>query len=405
MEKKIGVYICSGCGIGDALDMEALVKLTTDEHKADSCRQHDFLCGQEGLKIIKEDMEKDGVNTVVIGACSPRVNTEGFSFPQDKICERVNLREHVAWCQKPNDEDTQLMAEDYLTMGIVRAQKTELLEPYLPENISSKIMVVGGGLSGITAALEASKAGYEVLLVEKEKELGGWAAGQYMQLPSEHPYAQLAEPDIAGKIRELENSSAVEVMTEAQVKEISGQPGCFDVTILGGEGEAKQRIGSIIQTTGASEYDLTKVERLGLGKYPNVISSGDLEAMAVQGDVVRPSDGKKAESVLFIQCAGSRDKNHLAYCSAECCLNSLKQAQYIRSQDAGAKAYIIYKDMRTPGHYENYYKAVQEDPGIFLSKGEIKDIKEEDKNKLIVTVENTLMGEDIEIEVDLVVLA
>ena len=147
MEKKIGVYICTGCTIGDALDIEALKKHATDEHKVPVCKTHEFLCNPEGVKLIKDDIEKEGVNTVVIGGCSPRVNFDVFNFGPQVICERVNLREHVVYCHKPKDEDTQAMGEDYLAMGIVKADKSELLEPFIPENPVKKIMVVGGGLA------------------------------------------------------------------------------------------------------------------------------------------------------------------------------------------------------------------------------------------------------------------
>jgi quinone-modifying oxidoreductase subunit QmoB len=405
MEKKLGVYLCSGCSIGDALDIDALEKAALDEHKADVCKKHAFLCGPEGLQVIRSDIEKEGINTVVIGACSPRVNTDLFAFQPEVILDRVNLREHVAWCQKPKDEDTQMMAEDYLAMGIVRARKTELLEPYIAENLSSKILVVGGGLSGLTASLEAAKTGYDVVLVEKENELGGWAAGQHKMVPLAAPYSDLSENNIADLIKAVEGSDKIEVLKSAAIEQISGQPGCFDVSIKNGSGPKQDRIGTIILAAGAKEYDLSKVEKLGYGKLKNVVSASQMEAMANAGKISRPSDGNAPKSVVFVQCAGSRDKDHLPYCSAECCLNSLKQSQYLRQADPEAKAYIIYKDMRTPGHFEHYYKAAQENKGIFLSKGEIKEIKEEGQDDLIVSVENTLIGEDIEIKAEMVVLA
>ncbi len=212
MEKKLGIYFCSGCSIGDALDMEALEKQASGEHKAAVCKTHEFLCCEEGVAVIKEDIEKESVNTVVIGACSARVNTDVFAFPENIILDRVNLREHVAWCQKPKDEDTQMLAEDYLTIGVIRATKSELLEPYIAENLSSKILVVGGGLAGITAAHEAAQAGYNILLVEKEAELGGWFGKQFKQLPRKQPYTTLEENDILSKIEEIEDNDKIEIV-------------------------------------------------------------------------------------------------------------------------------------------------------------------------------------------------
>ena len=139
------------------------------------CKQHGFLCSNEGVDLIKNDIQKEGINTVIIGACSPRVNYDIFRFGDEVLMERVNLREHVIWCQEPNNEDTQMLAEDYLRMGIVKAEKSEIPEPFLAEELVSSILVIGGGLSGMNTAIEAANTGTEVTLVEKGEELGGYA--------------------------------------------------------------------------------------------------------------------------------------------------------------------------------------------------------------------------------------
>jgi quinone-modifying oxidoreductase subunit QmoB len=171
MDKKLGVYLCSGCGIGDSLEIEALEKVATEEYKAPLCKQHPFLCSKEGIDLIKNDIEKENVNTVIIGACSPRVNYDLFRFGEDVLLERVNLREHVVWCQEPKNEDTQMMGEDYLRMGIVKAVKSEIPEPFISEELVSSVLVIGGGLSGLNTALETANSGTEVILVEKGEEL------------------------------------------------------------------------------------------------------------------------------------------------------------------------------------------------------------------------------------------
>ncbi|MGD8504743.1 MAG: heterodisulfide reductase subunit A, partial [Syntrophobacterales bacterium] len=139
MEKKIGVYICKGCGIGDSLDMEALATVVNDEFSVAVCKDHEFLCSKEGVQIIREDLAgDDGVNTVVVAACSPRVMQDVFEFGPSVVLDRVNLREQVVWCQPAGEEDTQMMAEDYLRMGITKAQDMEPLEPFEPEEELSK---------------------------------------------------------------------------------------------------------------------------------------------------------------------------------------------------------------------------------------------------------------------------
>ena len=171
MEKKIAVYICSGCGIGDAINVEELGKFATDEESVPLCRSHANLCNPEGVDMIKGDISGEGVNTIAIAACSHRVMYDAFDF-ENCIIDRINIREQVAWSQKPGEEDTQMMAEDYLRMGLAKVRATELPEPFKPEEeISKDILVVGGGLTGMTAALEAAKAGYSAILVEKEVHL------------------------------------------------------------------------------------------------------------------------------------------------------------------------------------------------------------------------------------------
>lgn len=402
MDKKIGVYICTGCGIGEALDIEKLTKLASS--KVPICQNHQFLCGQDGLSLIKKDMA-NGVNALIIAACSRRTKQNKFLF-DSTILERVDLREQVIWSHKPNDEETQALAEDYLRMGMVKVQKAVLPKPYRLEEISKAILVVGGGISGITASLEAAKAGYEVVLVEKEPELGGYMKKLKLQLPTRPLYQELEEIDIAYKIKEIEADDKIKVFTGVRIEKTSGQPGEFEVTIArNGKRESVVKVGAIVLATGFVPYDATNLGHLGYGKYRNVITNVQMEEMAKDGKILRPSDNKPPKGVLFVQCAGSRDKDHLPYCSTVCCRTSLKQAAYIREQDDEAAVYIIYKDMRTPGLAENFYARIQEDVGIFLTRGDVGRILEGENNSLIVEATDTLLGKAINIEVDMVVLA
>ncbi len=404
MEKKLGVYICTGCGIGEAVDAEALSKLAAEEHKAPVCRSHEFLCSEEGLALIRKDVE-EGTNALVIAACSMRAMTDAFRFdPMKTIAIRVNLREHVAWCQEPKGEDTQMLAEDYLRMGIARAEKTELLEPF-KEEIEKAVLVVGGGRTGLTAALGAAEAGSEVVLVEKEKELGGWMTKWHRQLPTSPPYAEAEDLDIGALVSAVQGNSRVKVHTSTKIEKISGAPGMFDVSLKNGEGSTTVRVGAIVQATGWRPYDASRLEHLGRGKHKNVVTSVEFEEMARTGKIARPSDGRPAESVAFIQCAGSRDEKHLPYCSSVCCRVSLKQATYVRSANPEAKAYILYKDLRSPGEHEEFYRARQDDARIFLARGEVTGVEPAGGNELLVEMENSILGEKVKIRADLVVLA
>jgi len=403
MDKKLGVYICSGCGIGECLDLDKLSGVATKEHTIQVCRTHPFLCGEEGTQLIRKDIE-DGVNTVIVAACSPRVNYDVFSYSPSIVLERVNLREHVIWSHPPREEDTQMLAEDYLRMGITKAERVLPPEPYL-EKIDKTILVVGGGITGMTSALEAAKAGYQVCLIEKRSALGGWMAKLHKQFPKHPPYRELEDTGIEAKVKEVEENPRIKVFTGTEIEKIRGSPGMFDVSLNQNGNQTTLKIGSIVQATGFRPYDAQKLGHLGFGKYPDVITNFQMEELAQKGKIVRPSDGKEVKSVAFIQCAGSRDENHLPYCSSVCCLTSLKQALYVREQNPDSKAYLFYKDIRTPAQYEDFYRRVQEEEGVLLAKGEVQSISGDGGGNLVVEVEDALLGEKVEVKVDLVVLA
>ena len=405
MADRLGVYICSGCQIGEAIDTSRLARVAATEYKVPVCRLHPFLCGPEGAALIRDEIAGRKINAAVIAACSPRAKADVFAFGEAAIVERVNLREHVAWCQKPNDEDTQMLAEDYLRMGIVRAQKTEPPEP-LAEAVASKILVVGGGITGLTAALEAANAGYEVVLVEKEAELGGFLAKAKKRFPTQAPYTALQSNGITGKIQTVSYHPKIQVFRGARIMRTAGQPGMYDVTIRnGGGGETTVRVGSILMATGWKPYDASKLAHLGRDASPDVMTNVEFEWMAARGPIRRPSDGKPAGDVLFIQCAGSREAAHLPYCSAVCCMATLKHASYVREQNPDARVYIVYKDFRTPGQYERFYRTVQDHPLNFLTKGEVRRVELLPNGRLAATVDQTLLGEAIVLHADLVVLA
>jgi len=406
VDKKIGAYICSGCGIGDCLDVEQAAKEGADGVKPALCRTHAALCSDEGLDLIRKDMAEEGVNTLVIGACSPRMMTEQFNFDRTTThVERVNLREQVAWSHEPGEENTQELAEDYVRMGLARAAKAKLPEPVIPE-INKTILVVGGGVAGLTAAHEAARAGYDVALVEREAELGGWAAKFPKHTPRRPPYDTPVANGLPGLIAKVQGHEKIRVFTSTGIEQTAGAPGMFDVTLRNASTETL-RIGAIIQTTGWSPYDAGKLSALGFGQSPDVITNVQFEELAAgsPGQLTRPSDGSAARRIVFVQCAGSRDSDHLEYCSGVCCATTLKQALCIRERDPEAQVYIVYKDMRTPGQAEEFYRRVQEEEGVFFTKGEVTGVHANGNGSVAVDARDTLLGESIRLEADLVVLA
>jgi quinone-modifying oxidoreductase subunit QmoA len=359
-----------------------------------------------------------------------------------------------------------------------------MTEEQTAEEKKGSILVVGGGISGLTATLEAAEVGYEIFLVEQNPYLGGRVA----QL--KHYFPKLCPPTCGLEInfRRIKDNPKIKFFTFAQVESISGGPGNYDVTvklnpryvnekctccgecekacmakipnefnfemnstkgaylphemafpmryvispkILGTE-DAKRcvevcqydaidlemqpqtvnlKVGAIIWATGWKPYDASKIDNLGF-QYRNVITNMMMERLAAvngptNGRVVRPSDNQKISRIAFVQCAGSRDENHLPYCSYICCMASLKQATYVREQYPEAKIYIFYIDVRAPGQrYEKFYKKIKEDENIFLIKGKVAEVTEDPSSRNITVVaENAVTGEKVQETVDMAVLA
>ncbi|MFH0826254.1 MAG: FAD-dependent oxidoreductase [Pseudomonadota bacterium] len=404
MDQKIGVYLCSGCGIGEAVDMEALSTVANKEFKIAKCIVHPALCGAEGAGLIRSDVDTGAVNCMVIGACSGRVKSDVFAYdPMTTVLERCNLREQVAWSQPAGHEDTQMMAEDYVRMSITRVQKTTLPKPFL-EAMEKTILVVGGGTAGLSAALDAADAGYSVTLVEKEPELGGMLRKWKAETPTKPPYLEPEEITIQETIDKVKANSNITVFTGTTIEKVAGAPGMFDVTLTNGAGA--QKAGAIVLAAGWKPYDAAKLEHLSYGKFPDVITSVQFEEMAKAGTITCPSDGAEPSVVAFIQCAGSRDANHLPYCSAVCCRVSLKQAQYVKAQNEENKVFIFYKDMRTPEQSEEFYKKTQKDGAVFVKTDTSKiTIGEGSEKKLSIEATDELLREPVFVEADLVVLA
>ncbi len=345
--------------------------------------------------------------------------------------------------------------------------------------MAGEILVIGGGIAGLTAAIEAAETGYDVIIVEKNPYLGGRVA----QLNKYFP--KLCPPFCGLEIffKRMKSNPKIKYFTNAEVVEVSGSAGSFIVTVKlkpryvndnctacgkcsevcpvevdndynfgldkrkavymphlmampftytidadactkcgecvsaceynaidlnETEKTVTLNVSAIVVATGWKPYDAAKLENLGYGRIANVITNMEFERMAslngpTDGKILT-ADGKPIESIAFVQCAGSRDENHLPYCSAVCCLASLKQATYVREQYPDAKIYVFYIDIRAFGRYEDFFAKVKADENIEFIKGKVAKVEEVD-GKVAVTAEDTESGVKVRKEVDLVVLA
>ncbi len=400
-EKKPGVYLCKGCGIADSVDVDALASVAKSEFRIGRCVARDALCAPEGVAEIKRDIDEGAVNRLVVGACSPRVMADRFRFDGVSVV-RANLREQVAWSQPAGAEDTQMLAADQIRMAATQMARTEAPTPAALGEVARKVMVVGGGVTGLTAALEAARSGYDALLVEKSDALGGWSAKWSKRTPHLPPYRDVRPNDMDKLIATVKAEPRIRLMTGALVKSTSGQPGAFAVTIAQGGQETVETVGAIIVATGWRPYDARLLGHLGYGATPDVVTGVEFEAMLAKGAPKRPSNGAPVRAIAFIQCAGSRDPEHLPYCSSVCCSASIKQALQVVQGDAGASAYIVYEELRTPGTAEEFYREAQRN-GVIFMKGKVRSV---DGAAMTVSYADELLGADVPLAgLDLIVLA
>ncbi len=408
---KIGAYICKGCGLGERLDCAQLETIASREGKAVVARQHDFLCSAEGVALIQADLDSDEVNRVVIAGCSRRAKVEAFSFNGTPV-SRANLREGVIWV-RPDDDDaeetTQEMADDYVQMACAEAKFMGTPVASEEQQLNKNILVVGGGISGLTAAAEIARAGYQVTIVEKSDRLGGQMGRLHKRIPTRAPYQQPQETGIDALLSEVADSSLISVFLNAALKRTSGAPGRFEVEIESGEKQSTESFGAIVQASGFNPYDANLLPEFAYGASPDVVTQAELEALAMAADgeaIKRPSDGKEVEHVVFVQCAGQRsDKpDHLDYCSGHCCSTSIKQALYFKDQNSDINTTVLYQDLRTPGAGgEDFYRAGQEAQVTFI-KSAVSAVDAAD-GSLTVKFSDLILDEETSIAADLVVLA
>ncbi len=345
------------------------------------------------------------------------------------------------------------------------------------------ILVIGGGITGMTAALEAAEAGCRVVLIEKSPYLGGRTASFHLYFPK-------LCPPVCGleiNLQRIKRNPRIQILTLAELERLEGLPGNYQATVkvspryvteactacnacaevcpskraddfnagfsktkavylpfkwafplryvidraacangcracveackyeavnLGQQPERKTfSVAAAVVATGWEPYDASRIDNLGFGKYPNIVTNVTLERLAApdgptQGKIVRPSDGQPPKQIVFVQCAGSRDENHLPYCSSVCCAASFKQASYLRAQNPKAEITIFYIDIRMPGRLEEFYSKVVKEAGIRLIKGKVGRIEGEPcTDDLLITAEEILAGKKIIARAGLVVLA
>lgn len=295
-----------------------------------------------------------------------------------------------------------------IDMALARAAHPE------PENTPAvpghdAVLVVGGGIAGLTAAHELAAAGYRVVLVERSENLGGQVARLHRYYPRQcDPVCGVSYLE-----EDLRRNDLVTIETAAGVSGITGPPGRFEATVRrqnAAPGEVTYRVGAVINATGWENFDARRIKGYGYGNYPNVVTAMDLEQLATQardraGAIRRPADGQPVKRVAFIQCAGSRSARYLNYCSQICCTVTLKQLAYLRDSCPDAEITVFYTDLRVLGKYEDLYRRALAE-GVRFVRGMPDRVEENPRTRnLVLRAVDTLSGRPQACTADLVVLA
>jgi quinone-modifying oxidoreductase subunit QmoB len=450
MAEKIGVYVCGGCGLADAVDLDAVCTAVKNKYQPQCpvIKTHPVLCSPEGKAAIEADIAEAGLDGVCLCACSPRSKWDVFQFGPVQV-ERVNLREQGVWSfdkatgaleKAKGIDDLQLICNEYSLMGVVKLTKSNVPNPEAQDTFKT-IMVLGGGWTGLNAANAAASLGYDVVLVEKAEALGGKVLNFHKSFPLSYPYTEAQDPGLDKLISQVNASQKVTVLTSTTLEKLSGAPGQYKAALSNGQ---TLDIGAMVLATGWDAGDTKYLEPMGYGVIKNVITTAELEKMAKTGCITRPSDGKAPQSVAFLldtalcsiescptdvelECDKEAEapvnppaegeeapaevpfcdlesRRHLALSSELSTLVALKQANYVVEKNPDAAAYIFYSHMMVPGINERYYKAAQDNPGIMLSRAKIEGVKAAAGDSVVITMADTLLGQSIEIQADLVVL-
>jgi heterodisulfide reductase subunit A len=402
-EPKVGVFVCRcGANIGRVVDVPSVVQYACSLKNIAHAEESTFACAADTAQKISETIKAKGLNRVVIAACTPRTHEPLF---RDTLREAginpyyfdmANIREHCSWVHSREKEDATQKAKDIVRMSAARVSRLEALQEIrLP--VDRRALVVGGGLAGMTSALSLAEQGFEVYLVEKDKDLGGIARRIHYTLEGMDVQAYLR--DLIGKVY---RHPSIHVSTECTITEASGYVGNF-ITKVKSEGWAREiHHGITIIATGAEEYKPTEYL---YGQDDRVLTQLELEERIAKGEEKVMS----SQGMVMIQCVGCRQEDR-NYCSRVCCDQAIKNALKLKERKPEMAIHILFRDMRTYGFKEDYYREASSKGIRFIryepdDKPLVEAVEEDGKPILRVTATDPILGQKLAIDTDSVVLA
>ncbi len=398
---QLGVFICHcGINIGSVVDVPKVVEHAANLPGVAFAEHNLYTCSQDTQQRIREHIEEHGLNRVVVASCTPRTHEPLFQETirgaglNPHLFQMANIREQDSWVHRGDHEVATEKAKELVSMAIARASKQRPIESG-SFDVNHHALVIGGGLAGMTAALSIAEQGFGVTLVERETELGGNLRHIHTSLPGSDngdPQALLQ--------RTLEAMSAnprISVLTGAEIVDMGGYLGQYHTTIKSADGQQEDiQHGVIIVATGAQE---TEPKEYLYGQDGRIVTQRELEEQFVAGKL------PDLKSVVMVQCVGSRDEEH-PYCSRICCTEAIKNALVIKERSPETDVYILYRDIRTFGFKERYYREARRQGVVFLEydKEQKPEIKAEGE-RLSVDVVVQPEGEQFTLDADLVVLS
>ncbi len=391
---RIGVFVCDcGSNIAGYLDCPDIAEYAETLPNVVCVKENLYTCSESGINEIKDAIKQEKLNRVVVASCSPRTHEPLFREScaeaglNPYLFEMVNIRDQCSWVHMRERQKGNEKAKDLIRMG---AAKAALLQPQEPiqSGMDPKALVIGGGISGMTSALTLANRGYQVYLIEKTKELGGLLRNLSKLAPTNVDAKEL----IAKQAEAVKNHENIRLLTSATIKEIQGYIGRYDVTVSTNGTEDKFGVGVIIIATGAKVF---KPEGLFNYDGKRVITQIELEELF---------RNKKfnANNVVMIQCVGARSEER-KYCSRICCLTAIKNGIAIKEHNPEANVHILYRDIQAYGTENEALFQRSKQLGVRYIKYDQEKPPEVQDNT--VKVYHHLLGRELELEQDLVVLS
>jgi len=403
-DPKVGVFVCHcGANISRVVDVPSTVDYALTLPNVVYAQEQLFSCATNSAKEISDMVKEKGLNRLVVAACSPRTleplfrDTLREAGINQYYLEMANIREHCSWVHSKEHEEATKKAQDIIRMSVARACHLEPLQEF-DLHVNKNVLVVGGGLAGMTSALSVANQGHEVYLAEKDTDLGGMARRIYYTLEGLDVQSYLNDV-----IRQVYQHPLIHVYTKATITEVTGYVGNF-VTKVKAQGRVMEiKHGAAILATGAEVYKPTEFL---YGEDDRVMTHLELEEKIVKED----EKLLNSQSLVMIQCVGCRNEDR-NYCSRICCSESIKNALKLKEVNPEMDVYILFRDMRTYGFKEDYYREAASKEVRFI-RYESQDqpqvetaVNEEGRPVLKVTVTDPVLGKKLEIDADALALA